>query len=201
MPSPGSAGRPSTLPPCPSPWLARAGCGVSGGARRISRASGATASATIAANTSMVCAPAEQRDAALEHRRPDRAGDILAAGDQRQCRAAAAIEPAADIDVARGVDAAIAEQADEQPVADPQPPGAVAGGDHEADADHQPRRTPRSTSRRPARRCVPWRCRRMPSRARPASRPAPAPTARCPVRRRSASARPPRRTARHRRST
>ena len=47
------AGRPSTLPACPC--LARAGCGVSGGARRISRASGATASATITANTSMVC--------------------------------------------------------------------------------------------------------------------------------------------------
>ena len=131
------AGRPSTLPPCPSPWLASAGCGVSGGARRISRASGATASATIDREHQHGLPPAEQRDAALEHRRPDGAGDILAAGDQRQRGAAAAIEPAADIDVARCVDAAVAEQADEQPVADPQPPGAVAGGDHEADADHQ----------------------------------------------------------------
>ncbi len=40
--------------------------------------------------------PAEAGDAALEHRRPDDAGDILAGRDQGQRGAAAAVEPAAD---------------------------------------------------------------------------------------------------------
>ena len=82
-------------------------------------------------------APAEHRDAALEDRRPDGTGDILPAGDQGQCAAAVAIEPAADIDVAGCVDAGVAEQAHEHAVADPEPPCAVAGRDHEADTDHQ----------------------------------------------------------------
>ena len=82
-------------------------------------------------------APTELGDAALEQRRPDRAGNVLTAGDQGERGASMAVEPAADIDVAWGVDAADAEQADEQAVAEPQAPHAVAGGDHETDTDHR----------------------------------------------------------------
>ena len=54
--------------------------------------------------------------------RPDEAGEIAAARDQRQRRAAAAVEPAADIDIERRVEAGIAEQAHEQAVAEPELP-------------------------------------------------------------------------------
>ena len=69
--------------------------------------------------------PAVQRDAALEHRRPDDAGDVLARRDQRQRGAAAAVEPAADVDHQRRIDRAVADQADQQPVPDIQRPDAA----------------------------------------------------------------------------
>ena len=62
--------------------------------------------------------PAEFGDAALEHRRPDDAGDILAGRDQGDRRAAPAVEPAADIDQERRIDAAVAQESDHQPLAD-----------------------------------------------------------------------------------
>ena len=81
--------------------------------------------------------PAEGGDGALEHRRPHRAGEIAAARDQRQRRAAPAVEPAADIDVHRRIDAAEPDQADEQSVPDPQRPGRAERRDRKPDADHQ----------------------------------------------------------------
>src|SRR5262249_53391837 len=59
-----------------------------------------------------------------------------AARDQRERRAAPAVEPAADIDVERGVEARIADQAHEEAVADPQRQAGAEGRDAEADADH-----------------------------------------------------------------
>ena len=50
------------------------------------------------------------RDRAFEYRRPERAGEIGAARDQGQRRAAAAIEPTADVDIERRVHAADAEE-------------------------------------------------------------------------------------------
>ena len=67
--------------------------------------------------------PAEVGDRALEDRRPDRAGEIEPARQQRERRAAAAIEPAADIDIERRVEPGIAEQPDEQAVAEIELPG------------------------------------------------------------------------------
>src|ERR1035437_8482462 len=71
--------------------------------------------------------PAGIGDHALEHRRPQRAGEIAAARDQRQRRTAPAVEPAADINVHWRIDAAEPDQADEQPVPDPQRPGRAEG--------------------------------------------------------------------------
>ncbi len=81
--------------------------------------------------------PAEQSNDALKHRRPYGARHKLTACDQRQRGATPAVEPVADINVARRIDAGIAEKADEQAVAQPEPPAVVAGGNHEADGDHQ----------------------------------------------------------------
>ena len=86
---------------------------------------------------SIVCRQPTLRDDALEQRRPHRAGEIGAAGDQRQSRAAAAVEPAADINVERRIDAAEADQADEQAVADPQRPRRPERRQRQPDADHQ----------------------------------------------------------------
>ncbi len=80
--------------------------------------------------------PAAVGDGALEHRRPDRAGRIGAARDQCQRRAAAAVEPAADIDVGRRVHGADAEEAHEQALAQVELPGLAAGRQREPDADH-----------------------------------------------------------------
>ena len=71
-------------------------------------------------------APAEVRDRTLEDGRPDEAGEIAAAGNQRQRRAAAAVEPAADIDEQRRVQSGVAEQAHEQAVADVELPRRAA---------------------------------------------------------------------------
>ena len=82
-------------------------------------------------------APAHARYRCREDERPHRAGEIASARDQRQRRAAAAIEPAADIDVHRCVDAAEAQQADEQAVPDQQRPCRPKRGDRKADRDHR----------------------------------------------------------------
>ena len=68
-------------------------------------------------------APAEIGDGAREDRRPERAGEIGAARNQRQRRAAPAVEPLADINIERRIDAADAEEPDEQAVADIKRPG------------------------------------------------------------------------------
>ena len=81
--------------------------------------------------------PAEVEYRALEYRRPQCAGQIAAARDQRQRRTAPAIEPAADIDVERCIDAAEADQADEQPVSDPERPGRSERRYREPKGDHQ----------------------------------------------------------------
>ena len=96
---------------------------VSGGGRRKISASG-----TITADCEHAVghhrgAPAVIGDRALEDRRPHRAGEIEPARDQRQRRAAAAVEPAADIDIERRIEAGIAEQADEQAVTEIELPG------------------------------------------------------------------------------
>src|SRR3974390_121040 len=81
--------------------------------------------------------PAERRDGTFKQWRPQRAGEIAAARNQRQRRAAPAIEPAADIYVHRRINAAEPDQADEKSMPDPQWPGRVEGGEREARADHQ----------------------------------------------------------------
>ena len=134
--------------------------------------------------------PAELGDAALEQRRPDDAGDVLAGRDQGDRRAAPAIEPAADIDQQRGIDAAIAEQARPS-----------APGRHRAPRSDPARTAPgrrpscwrrwrRSRARRCGRPASPSGCRRRRCRPRPARRPAPAPIVRCPAPPASASCRP-----------
>ena len=69
--------------------------------------------------------------------RPDEAREIAAAGNQRQRRAAAAVEPAADIDVQRRVQPGVAEQAHEQAVAEIELPRRAERGDAQARRDHQ----------------------------------------------------------------
>ena len=81
-------------------------------------------------------APAEVGDGALEDGRPDEAGEIAAARNQRQRRAAPPVEPVADIDVERRVEPGVAEQAHEQAVADIELPRRAAGRDEQPDADH-----------------------------------------------------------------
>ena len=80
-------------------------------------------------------APAQGRDAALEQGRPERAGDVLAARDQRQRRAAPAVEPAADIDESGGLMPPVPSSAEQQPVAEPQRPHPATRRDCEAAAD------------------------------------------------------------------
>ena len=99
--------------------------------------------------------PAGIGDGALEDRRPDRAGDVAAARNQRQRRAAAAIEPAADIDVERRVHAADAEKSHEQALADIELPGSARRSRAQARRRSSPRRTSPSSARRPFRRCSP----------------------------------------------
>ena len=93
--------------------------------RRLSTttASGRITASSNSAKTSIVVAPAIGGDRALEDRRPERAGDVLPARDQRERRAAPPVEPAADIDVERRVQPGIAEQPDEQAVAEIERPG------------------------------------------------------------------------------
>ena len=81
--------------------------------------------------------PAGIGDRAREYRRPDRAGEISAARNQGQRRTAAAVEPAADIDIGRGVDAADADQADEQTVADIKRPRWTQSRQRQPDRDHR----------------------------------------------------------------
>ena len=82
-------------------------------------------------------APAGISDEPRENRRPHRAGEISAARNQSQRRAAAAVEPAADIDVTRRVDAADADQADEQAVPDIKRPGRPQRRQSQPDGDHR----------------------------------------------------------------
>src|SRR4051812_24691087 len=81
--------------------------------------------------------PAKTGDDLLEYWRPHRSGEIGAARDQRQRRAAPAVEPAADIDVQGCIDAADSDQADEQSVAYPQRPRRPEGGNYQAKAYHR----------------------------------------------------------------
>ncbi len=80
--------------------------------------------------------PAVDGNHALEDGRPDRPGDVLAAGDQRERRAAPHLEPAGDIDVERRVDGGVAEQAHEQAMADIELPGLSARRQHQPNAHH-----------------------------------------------------------------
>ncbi len=82
-------------------------------------------------------APAEHRDRALEDGRPDEAGEIAAARDQRQRRAAASVEPAADIDEQRRVHSGVAEQPHEQAVADIELPRRAQRRQHKTERDHR----------------------------------------------------------------
>jgi hypothetical protein len=63
-------------------------------------------------------APARGRDQPRKYRRPQRAGQIGAAGNQGERRTAAAVEPAADINIKWRVDAADPDQPHEQAVPD-----------------------------------------------------------------------------------
>ena len=81
--------------------------------------------------------PARVRDRALEDRRPDRPREVAAARDQRERRAAAAVEPAAHIDIERRVHAADAEETHEQRLAEVELPTRAAGRERKAHRDHQ----------------------------------------------------------------
>ena len=81
-------------------------------------------------------APAHGGHHALEDRRPDRAGDVLPAGDHRQGGAAPAVEPLGNVDHERRIDAGVAEQPDEQPVTDVQLPDLAVRREQQSDADH-----------------------------------------------------------------
>ncbi len=81
-------------------------------------------------------APPIGRDRALENGRPHRARDVGAARDQRQGRAAPAIEPSAHIDVERRVEPGIAEHAHEQPMPDIERQARAERRDREPDRDH-----------------------------------------------------------------
>ena len=89
-------------------------------------------------------APAEIRDRALEDRRPDESREIAAARNQRERRAAAPVEPAADIDEQRRIEPGVAEHAHEQAVAEIELPRRAerrneqADGDHHRAGDHRP---------------------------------------------------------------
>ena len=100
------------------------------------------------------------RDRARENRRPERAGEIAAARNQRQRRAAPAVEPAADIDIERRIDAAETDQADEQAVADIERPGRPQASTAPARWRSSRRRRSRSSACQPARRRGPSGCRR-----------------------------------------
>ncbi len=106
--------------------------------------------------------PAEMRDRALEDRRPDEAREIAAARDQRQRRAAAAVEPAADIDEQRRVQPGIAEQAHEQAVAELELPRRAAAPRSRGRPRSSRRRRSRSSGCRSCWRCGPSGCRRRP---------------------------------------
>ena len=159
----------------------------------------ASGTITAAANTAVGHhrgAPSEIGDRALEDRRPDRAGEIEPAREQRERRAAAAVEPAADIDIERRVEAGGAEQADEQAVAEIELPELAEASRSRARCRSTRRRRSPSCGRRSGRRAVPSSGRRRNCRTRPASLRATAPSARRRGRRRSSSGRPPRSTAR-----
>src|SRR5712671_7814402 len=74
-------------------------------------------------------APSRIGDGALEYRRPDGAGQIAAARDQRERRAAAAIEPPAHIDVEWRVHTPDAEKSHKQALTNIEVPGVAAGGE------------------------------------------------------------------------
>ena len=82
-------------------------------------------------------APAEVRDRAFENRRPDETRQIAAARNQRQRRAAASVEPAADIDVQRRVQPGVAEQAHEQAVTEIELPRRAARRQRKPERDHR----------------------------------------------------------------
>ena len=172
------------------PAVCAAGAGISGGGRRKpcrQRHDQRDLEHRVADHGP---APAEVGDGALEDRRPHEAGEIAAARDQRQRRAAPPVEPLADIDIERRVEPGVAEQAHEQAVPDLELPRLAAGRDQQPDGRSSRSRTSRSSGCRTGRRCGPSGCRRPRSRTRPASWPAPAPSARRPFPRRSPSGRP-----------
>jgi hypothetical protein len=81
--------------------------------------------------------PAGIGDGALEQRRPDRACHVGAARNQRERRAAVAIEPAAHINIERRVHAADTEKSHEQALPHIELPGLAAGGEHQPRANHR----------------------------------------------------------------
>ena len=119
------------------PWpCAAVSCWISGGGRRKMIASGTMTTSCRTREADHGPAPAEIRDRALEDGRPDEAREIAAAGNQRQRRAAAAVEPAADIDEQRRVQPGVAEQAHEQAVAEIELPRRAERRNEQADGDH-----------------------------------------------------------------
>jgi len=80
--------------------------------------------------------PAGRGDDALEDRRPDRACHISAARNERERRAAMAVEPAADINVERRVHAADAKKSHQQALSEIKLPRARANGKRKAGANH-----------------------------------------------------------------
>ena len=171
--------------PAASAWT-----GSSGGGRRKIAASGTMTTSCRTREADHGPAPAEHRDRALEDGRPDEAGEIAAARDQRQRRAAAAVEPAADIDEQRRVQSGVAEQAHEQAVADIELPRRAAATTAQGRSRSSSCRSSRSSGCRSGWRSGPSGCRRRRCRRTPATPRAPAPGARRRCRRRSPSSRP-----------
>ena len=118
-------------------------------------------------------------DPDLQDRRPDHAGDVLAGRDQRERGAAAAVEPAADVDDQRRVDRAVAQEADQQAMPDIQRPDACPGWTAPARPPSPACRSRRSCGCRSGRPASPSGSRRRHCRSRPGRSPAPPPSGRC----------------------
>ncbi len=82
-------------------------------------------------------APADMGLRDRENRRPDRGGYGRAAAEQRQCRAAPAIKPTRHVNIERRVDAGIAQQADEDAVADEQTERTTALRNQQPECNHR----------------------------------------------------------------
>ena len=89
-------------------------------------------------------------DRPLEQAGPKRAGDILAGGHQRDRGAPPTVEQQRDMRHQRRIERTVAEQADQQPIAQHELPGGAAGGERAAGREHHPAQQAGQPGRGPA---------------------------------------------------